>query len=71
VADRVIQYLYSMKSKVIYYKGDKEGINSKRRNKGIHNKGQDNKKDGKSKVQLFIYISDALFINNSVDRKSL
>jgi hypothetical protein len=39
VADRVIQYLYSTRSRVIYYKGDKEGINGKGRDKGIYNKG--------------------------------
>jgi hypothetical protein len=51
-----------MRSKVIYYKGDKEGINGKGRDKG---------KDSKSEVQLFIYISDASFINNFINRKSL
>ena len=39
-----------MRSKAIYYGGDKKGINSKRRDKGIHNKGQDNRRDSKSKV---------------------
>jgi hypothetical protein len=60
-----------MRSRVIYYRGDKEGINGKRRDKGIYNKEQDNRRDGRSKVQLFIYISNVLFINNSIDRKSL
>jgi hypothetical protein len=50
VADRVIQYLYGTRSRVIYYKGDKEGINSKERDKGIHNKGQDNRKDSRGKI---------------------
>jgi hypothetical protein len=39
VADRVIQYLYSMRSRAIYYREDKEGINSRGRDKGIYNKG--------------------------------
>jgi hypothetical protein len=39
MADRVIQYLYSMRSKAIYYRGDKEEINSRGRDKGIYNKG--------------------------------
>jgi hypothetical protein len=39
-----------MRSRVIYYGGDKEGINSKGRDKGIYNKGQDDRKDSKSKV---------------------
>jgi hypothetical protein len=60
-----------MRSKVIYYKGDKEGINSRERDKRIHDKGWDNRKDSKSEVQLFIYISDASFINNFINRKSL
>jgi hypothetical protein len=60
-----------MRSKVIYYKGDKEGINGKGRDKRIHDKGWDNRKDSKSEVQLFIYISDASFINNFINRKSL
>jgi hypothetical protein len=60
-----------MRSRVIYYGGNKEGINSKGRDKGICNKGQDNRKDNKGKAQLFICTSNALFINNSVNRKSL
>ena len=71
MADRVIQYLYSMRSKAIYYRGDKEGINSRGRDKGIRDKGRDSSKDGRSKAQLFIYASDVLFIDNSVNRKSL
>jgi hypothetical protein len=46
-----------MRGKAIYYRGD--------------NKGQDNRKDSKNKVQLFICTSDISFINNFVDRKSL
>jgi hypothetical protein len=46
-----------MRGKVIYYRGD--------------DKGQDNRRDSRGEVQLFIYASDALFINNSVNRKSL
>src|SRR6266700_2608213 len=69
-ADRVIQYLYSIRSRAIYYRGDKEGINSRGRDKGIHNKRQDNRRDGRSKAQSFIYASDALFTDNSINRKS-
>ena len=57
-----------MRSKVIYYRGDKEGINSRGRDIGI---GQDDRRDSRSKAQLFIYTSDALFIDNSINRKSL
>jgi hypothetical protein len=46
-----------MRGKTIYYRGD--------------NKGQDNGRDGRSKTQSFICTSNILFINNSVDRKSL
>jgi len=60
-----------MRSRVIYYRGDKEGINSRGRDKGIRNKGRDNRRDSKSKAQLFIYANDALFTDNSVNRKSL
>jgi len=60
-----------MRSRVIYYRGDKEGINGRGRDKGICNKGRDNRRDGRGKAQLFIYASDALFIDNSVNRKSL
>ena len=38
-ADKVIQYLYSTRSRAIYYRGDKEGINSRGRDKGICDKG--------------------------------
>jgi hypothetical protein len=71
VVDRVIQYLYSTRSRVIYYRGDKEGINGRGRDKGIRDKGRDNGRDGRSKAQLFIYASDTLFIDNSINRKSL
>ena len=60
-----------MKSRAIYYRGDMEGINGKKRDKGISNKGQDNGKDGRSEAQLFICASNASFVDNSVDRKSL
>jgi hypothetical protein len=50
VVDRVIQYLYSIRYRAIYYRGDKEGINSRGRNKGIYNKGQDDGRDGRGKV---------------------
>ena len=46
-----------------------EGINGRGSNKGICDKGQDNG-DGRSKAQLFIYASDVLFADNSVNRKS-
>ena len=59
-----------MRSRAIYYRGDKEGINGRGRDKGICNKGQDNR-DGRGKAQSFIYTSDASFIDNSVNRKSL
>jgi len=60
-----------MRGKAIYYRGDIKGINGKGKNKGIYNKGQDNGKDGRSEVQSFIYASNALFIDNSVNIKSL
>jgi len=46
-------------------------MNGRGRDKGIRDKGRDNGGDGRSKAQLFIYVSDASFTNNSVDRKSL
>ena len=50
-------------------------MNSRGRDKGIRDKGQDNgrddSRDGISKAQSFIYASDALFTDNSVNRKSL
>jgi len=58
-----------MRSGAICYGGDKEGINGRGRDKGIRNKGRDNR-DGRGKAQLFICASDALFIDNSVNRKS-
>ena len=75
MVNRVIQYLYSIKNRAIYYGGDKEGINGRGRDKGIRDKGQDNgrdnSRDGRSKAQLFIYTSNASFIDNSINRKSL
>jgi len=44
-------------------------MNAKGRDKGISDKGRDNG-DGRSKAQLFIYASDALFADNSINRKS-
>ena len=46
-------------------------MNSKERDKGIRDKGQDDGRDGRSKAQSFIYTSDVLFTDNSVNRKSL
>ena len=46
-------------------------MNSRERDQEIHNKRQDNRKNGKSKVQLFICVSNTLFTDNSVNRKSL
>ena len=60
-----------MRSRAIYYRGDKEGINSRGRDIGIRDKGQDNGRDGRSKAQSFICASDILFIDNSINRKSL
>ena len=57
-----------MRSRAIYYGGDIEGINGKGRNIKA---GQDDRKDGRYKVQLFIYTSNALFADNSINRKSL
>jgi len=71
VVDRVIQYLYGTRSRAIYYREDKEGINGRGRDKGIRDKGRDNGRDGRGKTQSFICASDALFADNSVDRKSL
>jgi hypothetical protein len=59
-----------MRSRAIYYRGNKEGINSRWRDKGIYNKGQDNRKNGKSEAQSFIYISDVSFTDNFINRKS-
>jgi len=60
-----------MRSRVIYYRGDKEGINSRGRDKGIRDKGRDDRRDGRGKAQLFIYASNILFADNSINRKSL
>ena len=69
MADRVIQYLYSMRSRAIYYRGDKEGTNGRGKDKGIRDKGRDNG-DGRSEAQLFICASDILFTDNSINRKT-
>jgi hypothetical protein len=60
-----------MRSRAIYYGGDKEGINSRGRDKGIRDKGRDNERDGRSKAQSFIYTNNASLVDNSVNRKSL
>ena len=60
-----------MRSRVIYYRGDKEGINSRGRDKEIRDKGWDDRRDGRGKAQLFICASDILFIDNTINRKSL
>jgi hypothetical protein len=39
-----------MRSRAIYYKGDKKEINSKGKDKEIYNKGQDNRRDGRNKA---------------------
>jgi len=67
-ADKIIQYLYGIKSKAICYGGDTKG-NSKGRN--ISDKGQNNRKDSKNEAQLFICASNASFANNSINKKSL
>jgi len=46
-------------------------MNGRGRDKGIRDKGRDDGRDGRGKAQLFIYASDASFIDNSVNRKSL
>ena len=58
-----------MRGRVIYYGGDKEGMNGRGRDKGIRDQGRDNG-DGRSEAQSFICASDASFADNSVDRKS-
>jgi len=59
-----------MRIRAIYYRGDKEEINGRGRDKGIRDKGRDDG-DGRGKVQLFIYASDTLFADNSINKKSL
>jgi len=59
-----------MRSRAICYRGDKEEINSRGKDKGIRDKGQDNRRDGRGKAQLFICASDASFTDNSINRKS-
>ena len=46
-------------------------MNGRGRDTGIHNKGQNDRRDSRNKVQLFICASNALFADNFVDRKSL
>ena len=46
-------------------------MNGRGRDKGIRDKGRDDGRDSRSKAQSFIYTSDALFTDNSIDRKSL
>jgi len=60
-----------MRSRAICYRGDKEGTNGRERDKGIRNKGQDNGRDSRGEAQLFIYASNTLFADNSINRKSL
>jgi len=45
-------------------------MNGRGRDKEIHDKGRDNGRDSRSKAQLFICASDALFADNSINRKS-
>ena len=59
--DPHLDYIYSI---------NLEEINGRGRDKGIYNKGRDNG-DGRSEAQLFIYASNALFADNSINRKSL
>jgi len=39
-----------MRSRAICYRGDKEGINGRRRDKGICDKGRDNRRDSRGEV---------------------
>jgi len=59
-----------MRSRAICYRGDEEGINGRRRDKGIRDKGQNDGRDGRGEAQSFICASDALFTDNSINRKS-
>ena len=60
-----------MRSRAIYYRENKEGINGRGRDKGIRDKGRDDGRDGRSKAQSFICASNILFINNSINKKSI
>ena len=60
-----------MRSRAIYYGGDKEGMNGRGRDKGIRDKGRDDRRDSRGTAQSFICASDALFTDNSINRKSL
>jgi hypothetical protein len=46
-------------------------MNGRGKDKRIRDKGRDDGRDGRSKAQSFIYTSDALFADNSINRKSL
>jgi len=46
-------------------------MNGRGKDKGIRNKEQDDRRDGRGKAQSFIYASDISFADNFVDRKSL
>ena len=46
-------------------------MNGRGRDKGIRDKGRDNGRDGRGKAQSFIYTSDILFTDNTINRKSL
>jgi ribosome modulation factor len=39
-----------MRSRAIYYRGYKEGMNGRERDKGIYDKRQDNRKNGRGEV---------------------
>jgi hypothetical protein len=39
-----------MRSRAIYYRGDKEGMNSRGKDKGIRDKGRDDGRDGRSEA---------------------
>jgi hypothetical protein len=56
-----------MRGRAIYYRGDKEGING--RGRDIRDKGRDDG-GGRGEAQSFIYASDVLFTDNSINRKS-
>ena len=46
-------------------------MNGRGKDKGIRDKGRDDGRDGRGKAQLFICASNALFADNSVNRKEL
>ena len=45
-------------------------MNGRGKDKGIRDKGRDNGRDSRGKAQSFIYTSDVLFADNSINRKS-